>query len=266
MAISNSSGKTSSSDRDEPWYALESGETAWGDFSHQDQEKIVRHFAPKVKFLALRLKARLPRNIELNELISAGTLGLVEALGKFQPQLNIKFDTYAENRIRGAMLDELRRMDWFPRSLRRHVRQVDEALNRLEGELGRMPTESELATATGLETKEVREALEAMQNQLCLSLDAMQEGLSIADTDAFGNQPYHDTAQAELIDRVATLIEQLTPREKLVLSLYYTDELNMREVAEVMSITEGRVSQLHSQALARLRREFTSRHGEVNIA
>ena len=266
MAISNSSGKTSFSAQDEPWRALETGETAWANFPHQDQEKIVRHFAPKVKFLALRLKARLPRNIELNELISAGTLGLVEALGKFQPQLNIKFDTYAENRIRGAMLDELRRMDWFPRSLRRHVRQVDEAVNRLEGELGRTPTESELSKATGLETKEVREALEAMQNQLCLSLDAMQEGLAIADVDAFGNQPYHDTAQAELVDRVATLIEQLTPREKLVLSLYYTDELNMREVADVMSITEGRVSQLHSQALARLRKEFRSRHGEVGIA
>ena len=266
MGISNSSGKTSSSVRVEPWQALESGETAWPDFSHQDQERIVRHFAPKVKFLALRLKARLPKNIELNELISAGTLGLVEALGKFQPQLNIKFDTYAENRIRGAMLDELRRLDWFPRSLRRHVRQVDEAGTRLEAELGRQPTESELSQATGLDTKDVREALEAMQNQLCLSLDAMQEGLAIADVDAFGNQPYHDTAQAELVDRVATLIEQLTPREKLVLSLYYTDELNMREVADVMSITEGRVSQLHSQALARLRKEFRSRHGEVSIA
>ena len=245
--------------------ALESGATAWANFSHQDREKIVRHFAPKVKFLALRLKARLPRSIELNELISAGTLGLVEALGKFQPQLNIKFDTYAENRIRGAMLDELRRLDWFPRSLRRHVRQVDEATNRLEGELGRTPTENELSAATGLAGKEVREALEAMQNQLCLSLDAMQEGLSIADASASGNQPYHDTAQAELIDHVASLIEQLTPREKLVLSLYYTDELNMREVADVMSITEGRVSQLHSQALARLRKEFQSRHGEVNL-
>jgi RNA polymerase sigma factor for flagellar operon FliA len=263
MAISNSSGKTSFSAKNEPWHTLENGGTAWVDFSHQDQEKIVRHFAPKVKFLALRLKARLPRNIELNELISAGTLGLVEALGKFQPQLNIKFDTYAENRIRGAMLDELRRMDWFPRSLRRHVRQVDEAVNRLEGELGRMPTENELAKVTGLETKEVREALEAMQNQLCLSLDAMQDGLSIAE-DAFGNQPYHDTAKIEIINHVASLIEQLTPREKLVLSLYYTDELNMREVADVMSITEGRVSQLHSQALTRLRKEFRARHGDMD--
>ncbi len=265
MAISNSSGKTSFSAQDEPWLALESGETAWADFSPQDQEKIVRHFAPKVKFLALRLKARLPRSIELNELISAGTLGLVESLGKFQPQLNIKFDTYAENRIRGAMLDELRRLDWFPRSLRRHVRQVDEAVNRLEGELGRTPTENELSKATGLEGKEVREALEAMQNQLCLSLDAMQDGLSIVDAAASGNQPYHETSQAELVDRVASLIEQLTPREKLVLSLYYTDELNMREVADVMSITEGRVSQLHSQALARLRKEFRTKHGDVGL-
>ena len=272
METSNFSGSASSSNSKkgpipalEPWEAFDSGQSAWGDFSPADQERIVRRYAPKVKYLALRMKAKLPKNIELSELIAAGTLGLMESFTKFRPALGIRFDTYAENRIRGAMIDELRRLDWFPRSLRRHVRQVDEATNRLEGELGRTPTENELSAATGLAGKEVREALEAMQNQLCLSLDAMQEGLSIADASASGNQPYHDTAQAELIDHVASLIEQLTPREKLVLSLYYTDELNMREVADVMSITEGRVSQLHSQALARLRKEFHSRHGEVNL-
>ena len=228
------------------------------------QESIVRHFSPKVKYLALRLKARLPRNVELSELISAGTLGLMESFGKFQPQLGIKFDTYAENRIRGAMLDELRKLDWFPRSLRRRVRTLDEAIHKLEHHEGQTPSEEQLAAATGMGIKEVREGLEALQNQFTLSLEMIQDSLTPA-TDARDEGPFGQTASQELVDRVAELIDQLTPREKLVLSLYYTDELNMREAAEVMGITEGRVSQLHSQALSRLRREFTVRHGEMHV-
>ena len=224
----------------------------------------MRHFAPKVKYLALRMKARLPRNVELSELISAGTLGLMESFGKFRPQMGIKFDTYAENRIRGAMLDELRKLDWFPRSLRRRVRALDEAIHKLEHQTGENPSEEALAAETGMDIKEVRKGLEALHNQFCLSLELMQESLSPIEC-ASGEEPFTKTAAQELIDRVTELIEQLTPREKLVLSLYYTDELNMRETAEVMGITEGRVSQLHSQALSRLRKEFTVRHGEPHV-
>ncbi len=258
METSNSSGKSSSSNS--PWEELESGTCAFADFPHSAQEAIVRHYAPKIRFLALRLKTKLPRTIELGELISAGTLGLMEALGKFQPALKIRFETYAENRIRGAMLDELRRLDWFPRSLRQRVRQLDDATWRIEHEKGRAPTEEELQEHTGLSAHEVRSGLEALQNQLTLSLDAIHDALIASDTN--DNEPYENTAQTELIDRIAALIDALTPREKLVLSLYYTDELNMREAAEVMGITEGRVSQLHAQALARLRREFRSQYGE----
>ncbi len=261
METSSSSGKSSSSGTN-PWEALESGAVAWGDFSRADQERIVRHYAPKVRFLALRLKAKLPRNVELNELISAGTLGLMEALGKFRPQLGIRFETYAESRIRGAMLDELRRLDWFPRSLRQRVRQLDEAIQRIEHEKGRHPTEAELQDATGLDQKDVRLGLEALQNQLCLSLDAIQDSLAPDASVQGDGEPFQTTATQELIERVAALIDELTPREKLVLSLYYSDELNMRETAEVMGITEGRVSQLHSQALNRLRKEFRNHYGE----
>ena len=246
------------------WERFDSGELLWADCTPSEQESIVRHFAPKVKYLALRMKARLPRNVELSELISAGTLGLMESFGKFRPQMGIKFDTYAENRIRGAMLDELRRLDWFPRSLRRRVRTLDEAIHKLEHRNGESPSEQELSEATGLDIKEVREGLEALHNQFCLSLELIQESLSPVES-ASSEEPFNQTASQELIDRVAELIEQLTPREKLVLSLYYTDELNMRETAEVMGITEGRVSQLHSQALTRLRKEFTIRHGELHV-
>ena len=221
---------------------------------------MVRHYAPKIRFLALRLKAKLPRSVELGELISSGTLGLMEALGKFRPQLGIRFETYAESRIKGAMLDELRRLDWFPRSLRQRVRVIDEAMRKVEHEKGRQATEDELQKITGLDMREVRQGLVALQNQLWISLDAIQDTLSGDGPE--GGEPFRNTAMQELVERVAPLIDRLTPREKLVLSLYYTDELNMRETAEVMGITEGRVSQLHSQALSRLRKEFHSLYGE----
>ena len=244
-----------------PWDALESGQTAWTDFPPRQQERIVRHYAPKIRYLALRLKARLPRSVELAELVSSGTLGLMEALGKFRPQLGIRFETYAENRIRGAMLDELRRLDWFPRSLRQRVRALDEAMRVVEHEQGRPATEEELAAMTGFELREIRQGLEALQNQLWLSLDAIQDNVS-ADLPEAGGEPYMNTAIRELVERIVPLLENLTPREKLVLSLYYTEELNMREAAEVMGITEGRVSQLHSQALSRLRKNFFNAYGD----
>lgn len=243
-----------------PWEALETGATVWEDFSPAEQEDVVRHYAPKIRFLALRLKAKLPRSVELSEMISSGTLGLMEALGKFRPQLGIRFETYAENRIRGAMLDELRRLDWFPRSLRQKVRKLDEAMWQIEHEMGRPPTMEEIQTRTGLPAREVHQGLEALQSQLCVSLDTIQD--SLAGEDDAGGEPFKDTAHSEMVERVASLVDALTPREKLVLSLYYTDELNMREAAEVMGITEGRVSQLHSQAVTRLRREFRQQFGE----
>lgn len=250
--------------RMEAWELFDSGALAWSDCSLADQESIVRHFAPKVKYLALRMKNRLPRNIELADLVSAGTLGLMESFGKFRPQLGIKFDTYAESRIRGAMLDELRKLDWFPRSLRRRVRTLDEAIHKLEHLNGRSPGEDELAVETGMSVKEVREGLEALHNQYCLPLDLLQDSFA-SQENAPEKEPFAQTASQQIVDKIAELIEQLTPREKLVLSLYYTDELNMREAAEVMGITEGRVSQLHSQALSRLRKAFAERHGEGGL-
>ena len=121
MATLNSSGKSSSSKSD-PWRELEKGVKHWDEFSPRDREDIVRFYAPKIRILALRLKSKLPQSVELNELISAGSLGLLDALGKFKPELGIKFDTYSENRIKGSMLDELRRMDWFSRGLRQKVK------------------------------------------------------------------------------------------------------------------------------------------------
>lgn len=263
MATSSSSGKNSFSENSGPWVAFETGQKAWAAFSDAEQEAIVRHYAPKIKYIAARLKSKLPKAVELGELISAGTLGLLEALGKFRPDMAIKFDTYSENRIRGAMLDELRRVDWLPRSLRQRVRTLDAAMQRLGGEENEAVTEERLSQETGMPLKDVRETLEAMQNQLCLSLENLQEAFAFDARAPDENGPYQTAAAHDLIDKLAALIGQLTPREKLVLSLYYTDELTMREAAEVMGITEGRVSQLHTQAIARLRRGFLSQYGSA---
>lgn len=255
METSSFSGKNSSF-RTEPWKLLEAGSLVWSEFDDRARDAIVRHYAPKTKILALRLKGRLPQQVELNDLLSAGTLGLVEALGKFNPTLGIKFETYAENRIKGAMLDELRRMDWFSRGLRQRVRILEEAMARIEHQTGRQATKDEMQKITGLSARDVEAGLGALQNQLCLNLDTMQEHFSPESSTLHENEPYRSAALADIIDKISVLIDELTHREKLVLSLYYSDELNMRETAEVMGITEGRVSQLHSQALKKLREKF----------
>ncbi|MDR2825781.1 MAG: FliA/WhiG family RNA polymerase sigma factor [Deltaproteobacteria bacterium] len=254
------SARAASGSGAQPWEDLNSGAVAWADFTPFEQESIARHYASKVKYLAIRLKARLPRSIDLNDLISAGSMGLVESFSKFKPDLSVKFDTYAESRIRGAMLDDLRRMDWFPRSLRQKIRQIDSAIAHAEQTTGRSPNEEELAGMTGLSAKDVREVLEASQNQICFSLDALENLLTGEEGDKRG-EPFAETSSREMIAKMADLIDELTEREKLVLSLYYSEELNMREAAEAMGITEGRVSQLHSQALSKLRKEFNSLHG-----
>ena len=254
MAISNSSGKNSSSTTDH-WQRFEDGRLAWSTAGPGVRGAIVAHYAPKIKIIALRMKAKLPQHIELGELLSAGSLGLIEALEKFQVSMGIKFETYAENRIKGAMLDELRRMDWFTRGLRQRVRVLEESVRKVEQHSGRAPTTEELQALTGLSAKEIQEGLEALQNQVCISLDGLEDHL-LRSTSTTKNDPFSHTLHQQLIDKLAQLIDELTSREQMVLSLYYADELNMRETALVMNITEGRVSQLHSQALGKLRDKF----------
>ncbi|MGE4553651.1 MAG: FliA/WhiG family RNA polymerase sigma factor [Desulfovibrionaceae bacterium] len=259
MEILSSSGKSSSS-KSKPWLELQAGDRPWPEFSPREQEEIVRHFAPKIRILALRLKAKLPQNVDLSELMSAGSLGLLDALGKFDPTLGIKFDTYSENRIKGAMLDELRRMDWFSRGMRQKVKVIEDAVRQIERETGATATAPQLAARTGMSARDVQQGLEALQNQMCVSLDAFNDSLVGGRDGLTENEPYQNTAFQEMVDKVASLIEELTPREKLVISLYYGEELNMKETAEVMDITEGRVSQLHSQALKKLREHFRERY------
>lgn len=260
METSNFSGKSSSS-KIEPWELLESGQVSWEGFSSHDRNLIARRFAPKIKIIALRMKAKLPQSVEMSELMSAGALGLVEALKKFRPELGIKIDTYAESRIKGAMLDELRRLDWFSRGMRQRVRSIESAIRKIEQETGGPVRIEQLEALTGLEHKVVLEGLEAMQSQITVTLDAITENFSSDKKAHLENEPFMSMAQQDIIEKVSLLIEELTEKEKLVLSLYYADELNMKETAEVLGVTEGRVSQLHSQALSKLKQKFRVRYG-----
>jgi RNA polymerase sigma factor for flagellar operon FliA len=259
MAISNFSGKNSSS-KNNPWTILEQKGVCFLRLPSWQQEDIVRSYAPKIKISALRLKAKLPKHIELDELISAGTLGLIEALTNFDPEQGIKFETFADNRIRGAMLDELRKLDWFSRGLRQKIKKIEQTIRKVEQNTGSVPNSLELKEITGYSLDEINKVLVALQNQVCLSLDAIQENFVLPDNSERFKEPHARVLIKDLVNKIAKLIKELTDREKLVLSLYYVEELTMKEIAQVMEITEGRVSQLHSQALKKLRDKFTQRY------
>jgi len=267
MGTSSSSGRSSSlrNNTAEPaWSVLEQPGNTFASLDPAIKDRIARAFAPRIKVAALHLKAKLPAHIELSDLLSAGALGLMEALGKFQPDLGIRFDTFADSRIRGAMLDELRRMDWFSRGLRQKIKKLEHAIREFEQEKGHSPSRNELVEFTGQNRRELETTLEALNSQVVLSLDAIQDqgdqpGQGLDHREPFASVAFHD-----IIDKLGHLIDRLGEREKLVLSLYYTEELNMKEVASALDITEGRVSQLHSQALGKLKKMFTCEFGDIN--
>ncbi len=236
---------------------LNQGELSWSELDSKTKEAVVRGLGQKVKIIAWRLKAKLPKHVEVNDLLSAGSLGLLESLDKFDFELGVSLETYVENRIRGAMLDELRKQDWFSRGLRQQMRQVEKARWELEQETGAAPSREELERATGLGPAVVEQALSALQQQIWLSLENVRPGLTeIRNSGEEENEPYQSALRQEVVQQLGQLIRELTKREQLVLSLYYEQELTMKETAEVMQITEGRVSQLHTQALDKLRRKF----------
>jgi len=229
------------------------GDMKWVEMDPSAREEVVRSLIPKVKIIAQRMKSKLPARVELDDLISAGSVGLLEALANFDPSFGVKLETFVENRIRGAILDELRKQDWVSRGLRRNVKAIDSALRKLEQKLGRDPRIEEVARETGLKEEEVQDGLEILNHNLFVTYEFVQENRDQARED---EDPAELVVKKDLIRRLAGYIEELTEREKLVLSLYYVEELTMREVAEVMEISEGRVSQLHRQAIVKLREKM----------
>ena len=225
-----------------------------------DRDALIREYAPQIKYIAYRLAMRLPPHVDVGDLINAGVIGLMDALEKYDPSRQIKFRTYAEFRIRGAMLDELRSLDWVPRSVRRKASTLEKASADLEHRLGRPPTEEELAEALGLDLEGLAQLLREASGVPLLHIEEVgmdEEGaernLLACLADPHAQDPFEDVQIRELKETLGKAIELLPRKERLVVTLYYYEELTMKEIAKVLEITESRVSQLHAQAILRLR-------------
>lgn len=221
-----------------------------------DKEQLVQRFVPLVKRIAYHLMARLPSNVQFDDLVQNGMLGLLDAIGRYQEGFGAQFETYATQRIRGAMLDGLRENDWLPRQLRRELRRIEAVLTRLEHAYGRAPSETELADALGMSVAEYQKTLqEARGHQLLYFEDFVEDEDDFLErhfTDG-DSDPARLLEDRDLRERLAQAIGNLPEREKMVMALYYEQEFNLREIGEVMGVTESRVCQLHSQAIVRLR-------------
>ena len=225
-----------------------------------DERALVQKHAELVRRIAHHLAARLPASVEIDDLIQAGMIGLLDAARHYDGTAGASFETYAGIRIRGAMVDELRSGDWAPRSVHRKVREATEALRALEQERGRAVRETDVAAKLGVSVDDYRQTLaDAVQCQM-LSLDAPRDG---EESEAWQVEDTHALSPAEHLQgrefkkALAEAIARLPEKEQLVLSLYYRDELNLREIGEVISVTESRVCQIHGQALIHLRARLT---------
>ncbi|MGH2915346.1 MAG: RNA polymerase sigma factor WhiG [Solirubrobacteraceae bacterium] len=226
------------------------------------RERLVVAYSPLVKYVAGRMGSGLPAHVEEADLISYGLGGLISAIQRFDLTREIKFETYAITRIRGAIIDELRTLDWVPRSVRARARQFERVNMKLEAKLQRAPTDEEMAAELEISTDELQEALVQISNSTIVALDelwsvsdASGDQVSLLDTlpDRHAPDPQMVVDESELRDRIADAIAALPEREKLVVALYYYENLTLREIGEVLGVTESRVSQLHTKAVLRLR-------------
>jgi RNA polymerase sigma factor for flagellar operon FliA len=244
-------------------------DSLWREFkstqSPQARERLILHYAPLVKYVASRVATGLPTTVEQADLVSYGMFGLIDALEKFDLARAIKFETYAIPRIKGAIIDELRAMDWVPRSVRFKAREIDKAYGRLEGELKRAPTESEISKHMGITTGELHDVV----NQISfVSVMALDEVLSVGD-DRGEKISLLDTLSDPSVDPTTSLegqetrglltgaINSLSEREKIVVTLYYFEGLTLAEIGEILGVTESRVCQIHTKAVGQLRTNLT---------
>jgi RNA polymerase sigma factor FliA len=233
-----------------------------GDGDESARERLVVAYSPMVKFVAGRLGAGLPSHVEDADLISYGLVGLIGAIERFEPERGIKFETFAMTRIRGAIIDELRSLDWVPRSVRSRAREIETAQAKLEHQLQRAPTEAELAAKLNMTEGELQSALLEIANSSVYALDELWtvsdssgDQVSLLDTiaDESAADPQEALASTEVKDLLTEAISGLPEREQLVVALYYYENLTLREIGEVLGVTESRVSQLHTKAVMRLK-------------
>lgn len=218
--------------------------------------ELVRQYAPLVKRIAHHLMARLPAHLLLDDLLQAGMIGLLEAFSKYDPSKGASFETYAGIRIRGAIIDEVRRGDWTPRSVHRNSRRISEAVSVVEARTGQDASDAEVAEELGVSLDEYYALLQDSVETKLFSLDEITEDRDEGPGEQLSSDTPEPAAQLEtegFRSALAMAIDGLPEREKLVLSLYYAEELNLKEIGEILGVTESRVSQIHSQAAIRLR-------------
>jgi RNA polymerase sigma factor for flagellar operon FliA len=241
--------------------------TTWQD--KEERDRILLEQLPQVRYLARRIHERLPRHVPIEDMVHAGVIGLIDALNKFDRSKHVQFGSYAKFRIRGAILDSLREMDWGPRELRRKARRVEEAQRKLSLDLSRAPTEVEVAAELNLELREFQQLLRELDGLEVRSLhlespwDGKEEDLCDYLPNAPEDTPFFCCMRSEMKELLARAVADLPEKEQQVLALYYFEELTMKEVGAALGIGESRVSQIHSLAVVRLR----ARLGEMmNLA
>ncbi len=227
--------------------------------SLKKRDELILKYAPLIKFIANRLALRLPPSIDINDIINSGVLGLIDAIEKFDEEKGVKFKTYAEFRIKGAILDNLRSMDWVPRSIRKTASMLESTYVELERKLSRPATDEEAAAALQIDLGKFHEMLSQASGISLLSLEMISNHedarLKLLDclSDAEGRNPLAVLKIEETRDFVSQGIGRLPEKEQMVVSLYYFEDLTMKEISKVMKLTESRVSQIHTKAILRLR-------------
>ncbi len=234
----------------------------WDDYqrtkSSEVREKIILEYAPLVKVVAGRLSMYLGYNVEYEDLVSYGIFGLIDAIDKFDSRKEVKFETYASLRIRGSILDQIRKMDWIPRTVRQRQRQIDAAMKEIESNMGRPATDNEIAAALGISDDEYCEWQSQMKVTNVVSLNEYLEmGTDISNEKAHVSRhfdaPEKVMEQAELKEMLAEALELLTDKERKVIVLYYYEELTLKEISNVLEVSESRVSQLHTKGLQKMK-------------
>ena len=231
----------------------------------EERDAFVMEYAPLVKVIALRLAMRLPPHIEVDDLINVGIAGLIEAIDRFDPDKGVKIETFLSFRIKGAMLDELRKLDWLPRSVRQKARKLEKEFVACEAKLGRMPTDEELAEHIGMELDEYHKFIHEASGIAVLNFEDMGFGRegderNILDiiADPRSKDPMVQLHLTECKNELATAIDALPEKERLVLALYYYEDLNLKEIGFVLGVSESRVCQLHTQSIVKLKGKLKS--------
>lgn len=250
--------------------AGKSEEDLWKQYRKSKDQKIrdffIRQYAPLVKYVAGKIAMGMPQNVEFDDLVGFGVFGLFDAIEKFDPGKHVKFKTYAVTRIRGAIFDELRTIDWVPRSVRQKAREVEDTVRRLEASMGRAATDEEIAAAMSIDLKEFQQIMLRISGTSMLSLHDIwytgedNDKISIAESieSPVSLNPDTIVEKDEIRRVIVAAIDELPEKEKKVLVLYYYEDLTLKEIGEVLEVTESRVSQLHTKAIMRLRAKLTS--------